>query len=228
MLQQVTNLVSKIKTAPPWMWQVAGCILLLGIGFYGGLKFSDAKLQKQETKYEAQIQKLNTDIATKQADLNTHLQVEATKTQAAIDAQTQANEAKVKADSAEQRYRILEAKLHITPVPSNGSTPLPAIPNIPPTADEIAAGCDEVIANKNDQIKDLSLGLTNCFDAKAAADQSIKDLQSINTDKDQQLTLKDKINSDISKDLASQKRRKWLYFGGGIILGGLAGHALAK
>ena len=225
---QLTNLVNKVKGVPPIAWQIAGCLLLIGIGFYGGIKFSDAKLHRQEAKYEDQIKKLDTDIALKNADLQTHLQIEAQKTQAALDAQAQANQAKISADDAEKRYRALEAKLHITPVPNNGSDTLPPLPNIPPSADDIATLCDEVIAKKDDQIKGLTIGLTDCFDAKAAADAALKDAQSIITDHETKESFQDKLNNDLSKELESQKRRKWLYFGGGIILVGLAGHAIAK
>lgn len=222
MPQQLTNLLNSVKTAPSWIWQVVGCLLLVGGGFYGGLRYSDAKLHTQETKYQDQIKKLDQDITTKEASLQQHVQVEVAKTKIALDYQAQANQAKVKADSAEKRYRVLEAKLKVT------TSKLPGLPVIPPTAQDIATAGDEVIANKNQQITGLTLGLSNVFDAKAAADLALKDAQAENVDHVTKEAFQDKLNSDLSKDLASQKRRKWLYFGGGIILGGLAGHAIAK
>jgi hypothetical protein len=192
--------------------------LVFGAGFYTGIKTFNAKLTNQEIKYQAQIDKLMKDVADKDVEVQKHLAVRDEKTQEALIAKKQADDSGIKADQAEKKYRALEAQLNI-PV-TNDTTP--------PTANQVATACDEVIAKKDDQIKGLDAAYSNVFDAKTAADQAVQGLQEEKKDLVTSVDLSKKINSDLSKQLESQNRRKWLYLIGGALGGVATERALRK
>ena len=176
--------------------------------------FSDVKVKAQIGNYEIQVKKLYNDVVNRDVSIKGHIAVKETKIKEALVAKQEADKAHIEAASATKRYNDLVARIpkNSSPVSVENSTS-----ELPPTASEVATDCGEVIKDKDKEIIGLNLGLTNCFDAKTAADQAIKELQANEVDLKTSGTIKDKINNDLSKQVESQKRRKWLYFVGGII-----------
>ena len=235
--EELTNLqLKKFKL-------IAGLVtasVLAGGGFWGGIKYCDVKIKAQIGDYEIKIEKLQKDVNERDIKVEAALNERDAKTKDMLAAKAKAEQLRAQADTAEQAYYTLTAKLHT--VETNVNKAMSGIKEsggkgiagetseieTPPTADDIVVVADQVIAKKDEQIQGINIALNDCFDAKAAADKAIAELQIIGTDKDQQLSLKDKINSDISKELKSQERRKWLYLIGGVIAGVAADHALKK
>jgi len=194
---------------------IVGAIIGLG-GFWGGIKFSDVRLKAEIGGYQIEINKLKQTVATRDVDIQGHLTVKEQKMKEASIAKEEADKAHAQAADAEARYRKLVAQAEGQSKSSSDLTPLPerAIGVI-----EVTKACDEVIAKKDEEIKGLNAAYSNVFDAKAAADLAIKDLQANEVDLKKEVSLNEKINNDLRKQLESQNRRKWLYLAGGVILG---------
>jgi hypothetical protein len=202
----------------------AGALLALGGSFWGGIKFSDFRINARMGKYEIQIRELKDDVNKKDVEIQGYLTLKEEKMKEALIAKKEADDAHKTASEAEARYRELIAQSQSMPdgsVTVEGSTK-------PVTVADVSKACDEVIEAKNVEIKGLNAAYSNVFDAKAAADLAIKELQSNEASLKKEVSLTEKINSGLSKQVESQKRRKWLYFAGGIILGVAADKAIRK
>lgn len=218
------NLTLTLSKLTPLQKKLIGGTLTALVGFWGGIKFCDVRIKAQIGDYTIQIQKLQKTINERDKDIAGHIATKEEKIKEAEQAKADADQANVVADQAVARFRMLEAQT------KNMSAAIGSLPKSvePPTIIQVEDACEEVIAKKEVVIKGLNTSLTNCFDAKAEADKAIAELNANRIDTDKQLELKDKISNDLSKELESQKRRKWLYLIGGVIAGIAADHAIKK
>jgi hypothetical protein len=223
------NLSDKQKKIVVWAIAIS---IVFGGGFFSGIKFNSMKLDFQIGKYKIDIEKMAKQVADKDLEIKNALSIRDAKDQEATLAKQAADQAGIQADEAEKKYRTLEASISgilVNSTPTTGSGPVNASLQLPqPTVIEVAKDCDDVIAKKDVQIKGLSAAYANVFDAKAAADQAITSLQANESTLKKELDLKDKIDSDLNKELESQKRQHKLYLIGGFVLGGFVGHAITK
>lgn len=222
------NLGSLKNMTPTQKKLIAGAILAGG-SFWGGIKFSDVRINARVGSYEITIRQLKDSVAKRDVEIQKHLTTEELKMKEALIAKKEADDAHKTASEAEARYRRLIAQAQSIPERSvsteDSPTPLPAKPI---TVADVSKACDEVIEAKNVEIKGLTTAYNGVFDAKVAADQAIKGLQTNQVELSKGLEFSQKINSDLSKQVESQKRRKWLYFAGGVILGVAADKAIRK
>jgi len=200
---------------------IGGLVIAIG-GFWGGIKFSDVRITAQVGKYEIQIRELKDSVAAKDVEVQGHLVLKEEKMKQALAAKAEADQAHAQAADAEARYRRLVAQAQAE------DKSLQPIPVRAVTVIDVAKACDEVIAKKDGEIKGLNAAYANVFDAKTAADLAIQGLQSNEVSLKKVVSINEQINSDLSKQLESQKKRKWLYLAGGIILGGVVDHAIKK
>ena len=222
-----------LSSITPVQKKIIAGILVAGGSFWGGIKFCDVTIKAKIGKYEIQIKQLNDDVTKRDIDIEGFKTASMIRMDQARIARKEAQDAQIKADDAEKKYRQLVAQIPeeiasnslYTIHPSILSQPVNALP---PTAGQVADACDEVIQAKDVQITDLKVSNSACFDANAAATQAIAELQANETDLKKAEVLHAQISSGLQKQLESQKRRKWLYFAGGIILGAYADHTIKK
>lgn len=200
---------------------IGGLVIAIG-GFWGGIKFSDVRITAQVGKYEIQIRELKDSVAAKDVEVQSHLVLKEEKMKQALAAKAEADQAHAQAADAEARYHRLVAQAQAE------DKSLQPIPVRAVTVIDVAKACDEVIAKKDGEIKGLNVAYANVFDAKTAADLAIQGLQSNEASLKKVVSINEQINSDLSKQLESQKKRKWLYLAGGLILGVAADRAVKK
>ena len=220
LLEDITGLSPAMKKL------VAAAIIGVG-SFFGGIKFSDFKVTAQLGKYKIQIDQLKDDVSKRDVQIQGHLSTSEEKMKEAKQAKAEADLAHAQAAEAEARYRKLVAQATLESV----TKAAPELTQLPPrdvTALDVAKACDEVIAKKDGEIKGLNAAYANVFDAKAAADLAIKGLQSNEVDLKKEVSLNEKINSGLSKQLESQKRQQKLYLIGGIVLGAYVGQSIKR
>lgn len=207
---------------------IAAAIIGIG-GFFGGIKFSDVRLTAQIGKYQIQINQLKEDVSKRDIEIQGHLTTKKEKMKEAKQTKVEADLAHAQAAEAEARYRKLVAQATVESTKVVNA--VPELAQLPPrevTPLDVAKACDEVIAKKDSEIKGLNAAYANVFDAKTAADLAIKGLQSNESDLKKEVSLNEKINSNLSKQLESQKRQQKLYLIGGIVLGGVIGHSIKR
>jgi chromosome segregation ATPase len=222
-------LTLSLSSITPLQKKLISGALIGGAGFWGGIKFCDVKIKAQIGQYEVKIEKLNKTVEARDTTISEYFSEKEEKMKEALIAKKEADDAHKTASEAEARYRKLIAQSQSMPDRSVAIEGSPAsLPAKSVTVADVSKACDEVIEAKNVEIKGLNAAYSNVFDAKAAADLAIKGLQSNEASLKKEVSLNEKINSDLSKQVESQKRRKWLYFAGGIILGVAADKAIRK
>ena len=221
-MSTVEDVLNLFKKLTPLQRKAIAGILIAGGGFWGGIKFCDVKIKAQIGSYEIKIQRLEDGVKVRDNQIADHLKSKEDKMKEAQIAKEESIKAHALATDAEKRYRMLVAQ-------ATKSSEVPeAVSVVQPTVVEVAKACDEVIEKKNGEIKLLNASNSACFDANAAANRAILDLQANQRDLNTVVDFERRINGNIRKELESQKRRKWLYFAGGIILGAAADKALRK
>ena len=217
-------MIIQLNSLSPLQKKIIAGALTLGAGFWGGIKFCDVKIKAQIGGYQIQIDKLNKNISDRDVTIDQHIKDKEAKITEAQIAKKQADEAHAQAAIAEQRYRQLVAE-----IPSGSTTTVQELAvKTEPTPIQIADACDQVIKAKDVEIVGLNTSLTACFNSKAAADQAIAELQANERDAQTKSNLQTQTNSGLMKQLESQKRRKWLYFAGGVVVTVLANKSLQK
>lgn len=207
------NLV--INKITPIQKKIIIVVSTLGIGFFSGIKFCDVKIKARIGEYQIQIDKLKKNVDDRDKTIAVNILEKEQSFKEAQIAKEKSDVSKKRADDLEKSYKKLIAQ-----IPSNSSIVLPN----EPTSLDVANSCNEVIESKNQVITNLDDAFKKCVKSKITADKVIKDLQLNETDLKTSVSLEHSINSDLTKRLESQNRRKWLYFVGGIATAVLAKH----
>jgi len=218
-----------LSSLTPLQKKIAGWGLVFGLvgggGFLGGIKFTDVKIKAEVGKYQIQVEKLEKNVSDRDITIAKTLQERDDNVKALNDQVKKNVVLSTKADSAVSSYKVLEKKLGLVFDAANNSTT--SINTDPVTRDDLEqldTQANGVIAKKDEQLKGVEAALSNCFDAKAAADRAIAELQSNESDLKTDRDLRTKVNIDLSKQVESEKRRKWLYLLGGIVATYAADH----